>query len=101
VQALQDDAWHGNVRALRHVCERAVILGGETRLDAADFQLGAGPSAAPPPSASPAAGARLEDIERDAVAEAMRAAQGNVSEAARRLGVSRAALYRRLDRHGL
>jgi len=101
VQALQDDAWHGNVRALRHACERAVILGGETRLDAADFQLGAGPSAAPPPSASPAAGARLEDIERDAVAEAMRAAQGNVSEAARRLGVSRAALYRRLDRHGL
>jgi len=103
VQALQDDAWHGNVRALRHACERAVILGGEARLDAADFQLGAGPtSAACAPSAGPgASGARLADVERDAVAEAMRLAQGNVSEAARRLGVSRAALYRRLDKHGL
>ena len=101
VQALQDDAWHGNVRALRHACERAVILGGEARLDAADFQLGAGPATTSPPPASAAAGARLEDIERGAVAEAMRAAQGNVSEAARRLGVSRAALYRRLDKHGL
>ena len=103
VQALQDDAWHGNVRALRHACERAVILGGEARLDAADFQLGASPAAAPaaPAASTPSSTARLEDIERDAVADAMRVAQGNVSEAARRLGVSRAALYRRLDKHGL
>ena len=100
VQALQDDDWHGNVRALRHACERAVILGGESRLDVADFHLGAAPSASPPPTAA-ASGNRLEHVEREAVAEAMRAAQGNVSEAARRLGVSRAALYRRLDKHGL
>ena len=70
---------------------------GESRLDVADFQLAHAPSA--PAPAGPAT--RLEDVERDAVAEAMRAAQGNVSEAARRLGVSRAALYRRLDKHGL
>jgi DNA-binding NtrC family response regulator len=101
VQALQDDDWHGNVRALRHACERAVILGGEARLDVADFQLGATPTASAPAAAGAAAPVRLDDIERGAVAEAMRAAQGNVSEAARRLGVSRAALYRRLDKHGL
>ena len=104
VQALQDDDWHGNVRALRHACERAVILGGQSRLDVADFRLGAAPTSSPPAATagSPAAsGHRLEDVEREAVAEAMRAAQGNVSEAARRLGVSRAALYRRLDKHGL
>ena len=98
VQALQDDAWHGNVRALRHACERAVILGGDARLDVADFQLGAGPGLPPP---APPGATRLDDLERGAVAEAMRAAQGNVSEAARRLGLSRAALYRRLDKHGL
>jgi len=101
VQALQDDAWHGNVRALRHACERAVILGGEARLDVADFQLGAAPGPAPASPPAAVGGTRLEDLERGAVAAAMRASQGNVSEAARRLGVSRAALYRRLDKHGL
>jgi DNA-binding NtrC family response regulator len=99
VQALQDDAWHGNVRALRHACERAVILGGEARLEAGDFQLRAAP--APEAAASGTRGARLGDIERAAVDAAMREAQGNVSEAARRLGLSRAALYRRLEKHGL
>ena len=99
VGALQDDDWHGNVRALRHACERAVILGGEARLDLVDFQLGPAPTA--PPPAPGAAAKRLDEVERGAVADAMRAAQGNVSEAARRLGVSRAALYRRLDKHGL
>jgi DNA-binding NtrC family response regulator len=101
VQALQEDDWHGNVRALRHACERAVILGGEARLDVADFQLGAATTVPSPPAPATAAVHRLEDVEREAVAEAMRAAQGNVSEAARRLGVSRAAVYRRLDKHGL
>jgi DNA-binding NtrC family response regulator len=98
-RALQEDDWHGNVRALRHACERAVILGGKERLEAADFQLGA-PAATPAPRAE-AASLRLDELERSAVAEALRAAQGNLSEAARRLGVSRAALYRRLEKHGL
>ena len=104
VDALQADAWDGNVRALRHACERAVILGGEARLDVSDFQL-RGPLAGAPQE--PAAGvlaprsSRLNDVERAAVDDAMREAQGNVSEAARRLGVSRAALYRRLEKHGL
>jgi len=105
VKALQDDEWHGNVRALRHACERAVILGGPSQFEPADFQLGATsvPAvAAPAPASDGAAVAmRLEDVERSAVVEAMRAARGNLSEAARRLGVSRAALYRRLEKHGL
>jgi DNA-binding NtrC family response regulator len=104
VDALQRDAWHGNVRALRHACERAVILGGAARLELADFQLqGPGPDApaeAALGTAAPRTG-RLNDVERAAVDDAMREAQGNVSEAARRLGVSRAALYRRLEKHGL
>jgi len=100
VDALACDDWHGNVRALRHACERAVILGGESRLDAADFRLGAPAAFAPAPDDA-AAGGRLRDVERAAVEDAMRAARGNVSEAARRLGVSRAALYRRLEKHGL
>lgn len=103
-RALQDDDWHGNVRALRHACERAVILGGASQFEPADFQLGAAnpPAATAPAAVSEGAAAmRLEDVERSAVAEAMRAARGNLSEAARRLGVSRAALYRRIEKHGL
>jgi DNA-binding NtrC family response regulator len=105
-RALQEDEWHGNVRALRHACERAVILGGGERLEVADFQLGApvampAPIAAMPAPSADAASLRLDELERSAVAEALRAAQGNLSEAARRLGVSRAALYRRLEKHGL
>ena len=98
VESLQRDDWHGNVRALRHACERAVILGGEARLERADFELGAMASPAPAPAD---ARAPLREVERAAVDAAMREAQGNVSEAARRLGLSRAALYRRLDKHGL
>ena len=101
VDALCNDAWHGNVRALRHACERAVILGGDSRLEAADFQLQGPATAIAPPAAAAPRGVRLDELERAAVDEAMRAAQGNVSEAARRLGVSRAALYRRLEKHGL
>jgi DNA-binding NtrC family response regulator len=102
---LQDNDWHGNVRALRHACERAVILGGEARLEVADFQL-CGAATPPVPALAPrgdagAASMRLDDVERSVIAEAVRAAHGNLSEAARRLGVSRAALYRRLEKHGL
>ncbi len=97
VDALLADDWHGNVRALRHACERAIILGGEARLERADFELGATPA----PASTADARGPLRELERAAVDAAMREAQGNVSEAARRLGVSRAALYRKLDKHGL
>ena len=99
IEALARHSWPGNVRALRHACERAVILnqGGRYTLD--DFGL-RGDAAPPPPP--PAAGAQtLDTLEREAVAAALAQAQGNISHAARLLGVSRAALYRKLDKHGL
>jgi transcriptional regulator of acetoin/glycerol metabolism len=45
--------------------------------------------------------ATLSSLERDAIAAALAQAQGNISHAARMLGVSRAALYRKLDKHGI
>ncbi|HEX8604236.1 MAG TPA: helix-turn-helix domain-containing protein, partial [Pseudoduganella sp.] len=45
--------------------------------------------------------ATLSSLERDAIAAALEQAQGNISHAARMLGVSRAALYRKLDKHGI
>ncbi len=94
--------WPGNVRALRHACERAVILGSELQYRVADFGLGA--TGAPLPAVvQPAApdGLRLGAVERDTIAAALAQAQGNISHAAKMLGVSRAALYRKLGKHGI
>lgn len=96
LQALQAYDWPGNVRDLRQACERAVILAPGPQFEPGDFQLQA--LAATPASAP---GLTLAERERAALDEALREAQGNISEAARRLGVSRAALYRRLEKHGL
>ena len=101
--ALCTHAWPGNVRALRHACERAVILSQPGQYALADFGLHGGtPAIAPAPPAAPAAEVlKLDALERDAVAAALEQVQGNISRAARLLGVSRAALYRKLEKHGL
>jgi DNA-binding NtrC family response regulator len=94
--------WPGNVRALRHACERAVILGAAAQYRFDDFGLGAQPAAAQAPAAAPAEPQlALGALERDAIAAALEKAQGNISHAARMLGVSRAALYRKLGKHGI
>jgi DNA-binding NtrC family response regulator len=94
--------WPGNVRALRHACERAVILGAAAQYRFDDFGLGAQPSTQQMPAvASTEPQLALGALERDAIAAALEKAQGNISHAARMLGVSRAALYRKLGKHGI
>jgi DNA-binding NtrC family response regulator len=97
--AVRARSWPGNVRALRHACERAVILApGEYTL--ADFGWRAARS-------SPPAGAqdrRAPETRRAGTRRhraALAKAQGNISHAAKMLGVSRAALYRKLEKHGI
>ncbi len=92
--------WPGNVRALRHACERAVILGSELQYRYTDFGLAAG-SAAPAPKPAAPDGFQLGALERDTITAALAQAQGNISQAAKMLGVSRAALYRKLGKHGI
>jgi DNA-binding NtrC family response regulator len=95
-------SWPGNVRALRHACERAVILGTQDEYQFNDFGLAAAvnhAAGAPSPQAEPQL--VLGALERDAIAAALDKAQGNISHAARLLGVSRAALYRKLGKHGI
>jgi DNA-binding NtrC family response regulator len=104
VTALCAYDWPGNVRALRHATERAVILGeGDTyRLE--DFPL---PKSSQPPSmASAFAEARpddlnLERVERQMVERALHKHHFNISLAAAELGLTRASLYRRMEKHGL
>ncbi|WP_413673096.1 sigma-54-dependent transcriptional regulator [Massilia cellulosiltytica] len=92
--------WPGNVRALRHACERAVILGADADYRFEDFGLA--PAAPPAPvQVEKEQDFRLGALERDTIAAALDKARGNISLAARMLGVSRAALYRKLGKHGI
>ena len=93
-------AWPGNVRELQHTLERAVLLGGGSLLRPEDFPLQ--PSAIP--SAKAAEESRtlnLEQLEREAVEQALRLSGGNMTRAAEYLGITRFALYRKLEKLGL
>jgi transcriptional regulator of acetoin/glycerol metabolism len=85
----------GHIRDLRQAAERAVVLSDGGILTAADF-------AAPTPDAAAAPGDfNLARSERAIVEAALRRHGHNVSQAARDLGLTRAALYRRMVKHGL
>ena len=96
--------WPGNVRALRHAVERALILGNPDVLEASDFSLGGGAprlAAAAVVEAESADDLNLDRVERRIVEAALRKHGYNISLAAHELGLSRAALYRRMEKHGL
>lgn len=102
--ALAASDWPGNVRALRHAVERAVILAGDAPLGPEDFPLTPAPGLRIAPEAVVTPGIadlNLERVERRLVEEALRKHGYNISSAAAALGLSRAALYRRMEKHGL
>ena len=95
--------WPGNVRQLRQVIERAVLVSRAERLDVAELaqlaQLDPTELAA---DDLPAAGSvTLEELERKMIEKCLLRYQGNISQVARALGLSRAALYRRCEKYGL
>jgi DNA-binding NtrC family response regulator len=94
LDALAASSWPGNVRALRHAVERAIILASGPVLDAGDFGLLPQARPAEPPLA-------LDSVERDTIRRALEKHGGNISHAARTLGLTRPALYRRMEKHGL
>jgi transcriptional regulator of acetoin/glycerol metabolism len=93
MQALVDHPWPGNVRELDHAIERAVLMAAGHAVQVAD--LGLRVSSTESVSLEEMS---LEDIESLFIRKAM-ARYGNVSHAARALGLSRSALYRRLERY--
>jgi DNA-binding NtrC family response regulator len=103
--ALQAYDWPGNVRALRHAAERAVILAGNDAFAVDDFSLSRVAAARQPTAAAPALLQRpdlnLERAEKQMVEEALKKHAYNISLAAQELGLTRASLYRRMDKHGL
>ena len=98
-EALVRHDWPGNVRALRHASERAVIMadGDHYRLD--DFPLPQRSEAASLPVGGDSL--NLDQLEKQMIERALRMHHFNVSLAASELGLSRGALYRRMEKHGL
>ncbi|MEE8578094.1 MAG: sigma-54 dependent transcriptional regulator, partial [candidate division Zixibacteria bacterium] len=90
--------WPGNVRELQHALERAVIMASSATLRRDDFVLS--PSAPGTDEASDSNG-NLEQLEKTAILRSLDKHLGNVSHAARELGLTRASLYRRLRKYDL
>jgi transcriptional regulator with PAS, ATPase and Fis domain len=95
MQALRSHHWPGNIRELSHVIERTFILTEDDEITAANLQIGAAVESLRPVSLN------LEENERRLVEQALEQARGNVSRAADALGITRAALYRRIGKFGL
>ena len=95
--ALLAHPWPGNVRELSHAVERGVLMATGDRVKARD--LGLQPASAPGGNALE--DMPLEEVERVLIQKALARYGGNVSQAAHALGLSRSALYRRLEKHGL
>jgi DNA-binding NtrC family response regulator len=94
--AMQALLWQGNVRELNHVVERAVLLAQDTVIRSIDLALRSGPHGTPKLDDM-----SLEEVEAFLIKKALARYNGNVSHAASALGLSRSALYRRLQRYGL
>jgi DNA-binding NtrC family response regulator len=100
---LANRAWEGNVRELRNVIERACMLAEGSLITDRDVSrdvVAGGPGTGGADSRGLAPGTRDPD-ERDRIVDVLRSVAGNKQAAARILGISRRALYRRLERHGL
>ncbi|MCB1607724.1 MAG: sigma-54-dependent Fis family transcriptional regulator [Xanthomonadales bacterium] len=94
-------AWPGNVRELNHVLERAVLMAASNEIDAADLQLRGVGTRAESAGTSAIDGMTLDAAEEVLIRQALTRSGNNLSHAADALGLSRAALYRRLEKYGI
>jgi DNA-binding NtrC family response regulator len=99
LQALIAHDWPGNVRALRHAAERAVIMAEGDNYRTDDFSLPSRGQAAAVGDSSDTL--NLDQLEKQMIERALRMHHFNISLAASELGLSRGALYRRMEKHGL
>jgi DNA-binding NtrC family response regulator len=96
-RAMQAHGWPGNVRELQHAVERAVLMSRSGVITSEDLGL----RAAAPGSAADLSGMTMDDAEKYVIQQALARHGGNVVQAAESLGMSRSALYRRIQHYGL
>ncbi|AVM53875.1 two-component system NtrC family response regulator [Bacteroides zoogleoformans] len=93
----------GNIRELKNLVERTILISGKAVLDASDFdtQCLRHDEPAKTPGKTSFAGMTLDEIERQTILQALEQHKGNLSQVAVALGISRAALYRRLEKYNI
>ncbi|MFT4834165.1 MAG: two-component system response regulator HydG [Marinoscillum sp.] len=99
VKKLQKYSWPGNIRELQHAIERAIIMSDTEMLNPDDFFFLA--QKAENATTVEADNLNLDDVEKKVVQRAVNKYNGNISKAAKELGLTRASLYRRLEKYGL
>ena len=99
LQLLQKYHWPGNIRELQHAIERSIIMAEGTELDTRDFFFLSAKPANEKMTASTSF--NLDEVEKNVIQKAIDKNGGNISKAAKELGLTRASLYRRLEKYGL
>ncbi|MDO9317258.1 MAG: sigma-54 dependent transcriptional regulator [Gammaproteobacteria bacterium] len=92
---LQSYEWPGNVRELKHAVERAIIISSEAKLTVEDFLIGTRVLEEPTGSLN------LAELERNAISNAIRQCEGNLTQVAKLLGLGRTTLYRKMEKYEL
>ena len=98
LKKLEKYAWPGNIRELQHAVERAIIMSDTDVLQPQDFLLQRSEHAE---YGTHAESFKLDDVEKITILKAIDKHEGNISKAAKELGLTRASLYRRLEKYGL
>lgn len=102
LQYLKGLPYPGNIRELKNLVERTLLVSMHSRLTADDFRTQCCVPQAAKPSDNPhLAGMTLDDMERQAIEQALMQYSGNLSQVASALGISRQALYRRMEKYNI
>jgi DNA-binding NtrC family response regulator len=96
MQQMMQYAWPGNVRELEHAVERAVLLCRGEEIEPSNLAMAPGR-----PSAPSFDNMSIDEVESLLIRKVLRRCDGNISQASEALGLSRAALYRRIEKYGL
>mgnify|MGYP000324306403 CR=1 FL=1 len=96
VKAMKEYHWPGNIREIEHLVERAVIISDNEKIETSDLHFSAKKL-----NIETSDNLNIEETEKVLIQQAMHKHQGNISRAAKDLGLTRAALYRRLEKHQL
>ncbi|UII30228.1 sigma-54 dependent transcriptional regulator [Fulvivirga ulvae] len=101
ISRMQKHSWPGNIREIQHAIERAVIMSNSLVLQPEDFNLNAQPHATAEGDNVMLDQFKLEDVEKILIRKVLKKYNGNITQAASELGLTRSSLYRRLEKYGL
>ncbi|QMU31379.1 sigma-54-dependent transcriptional regulator [Adhaeribacter radiodurans] len=104
LKKLKQHSWPGNIRELQHAVERAIILADGPELRPQDFAFSAMEHpvhAGTHPEMAEEGPLQLSEVERTTIMRVIERNKGNISKAAKELGITRTALYRRLEKHDI